>query len=216
MPLKLFLAVRFATRTALCGLAAVFLPSAHAYLVSITPGARSVYLQVGTGTVSGGTYLAGGTPADNATVNRVSVTVPATALGTGSQAMTSNSAVAASPYDGFAFCAPPAQVYVGGFFRRPGGGGGGGNATLSVTTPAALVNAASDTIPFTAISWVSGGAGDPTPTIPSGTFTGAVQTLLSFGRNQWFESCLAFSYANTQPVPAGTFNGRATYTLTAP
>lgn len=215
MPLKSVVALRFAARTALCGLAAAVLPSAHAYLVSITPGARSIYLQVGTGTVSGGTYLAGGTPADNATVNRVSVTVPATALGTGSQAMTSNSTVAISPYDGFAFCAPPAQVYVGGYFRRPSAGAGG-NATLTVTTPATLVNAASDTIPFTDISWVSGGNGDPTPTIPSGTFTGAVQTLLSFGRNQWFESCLSFSYANTQPVPAGTFNGRATYTLTAP
>ncbi|MEP6790216.1 MAG: hypothetical protein ABI907_02530, partial [Ramlibacter sp.] len=98
----------------------VVLTPADAYLVTITPGARSVYLQVGSGTVSGGTYLSGGTPSDNATVNSVSVTVPATALGTGSQAMTSNSAVAISPYDGFSFCAPPAQVYVGGFFRRPG------------------------------------------------------------------------------------------------
>ncbi|MEP6824554.1 MAG: hypothetical protein ABI919_07030, partial [Ramlibacter sp.] len=94
--------------------------------------------------------------------------------------------------------------------------GGGGNATLTVTTPPTLVNATSDAIPFTSISWISGGAGDPTATIPSGTFNGAVQSLLSFARNQWFESCLAFSYANTQPVPAGTFSGRATYTLTAP
>lgn len=216
MPLEPAQALRFAARAAFCGFFAAWLPAAHAYLVSIAPGSRSIYLQVGTGTVGGGTYLAGGTPADNATVNRVSVTVPANALGTGSRAMTSNSTVAISPYDGFAFCAPPAQVYVGGYFRRPGAGGGGGNATLTVTTPANLVNAASDTIPFTAISWVSGGAGDASPTIPPGFFAGSTQTLLSFGRNQWFESCLSFSYANALPVPAGTFNGRATYTLTAP
>ena len=35
-------------------------------------------------------------------------------------------------------------------------------------------------------------------------------------RDNWFESCLAFRYLNTQLVPAGTFTGRATYTLTAP
>ena len=201
-------------RFVLSGTALAFASAAaQAYLVAINPGPRALYLQVGTGTVAGGTFAGGGTPQDNATVNQVSVTVPAAALGTGSRAMTSNSAVANSPYDGFAFCTPPAQVYVGGFYRLPGGGG---NATLSVATPATLVNATADTIAFTSISWVSGGAGDATPTIPSGTFVGATQTLLSVARNNWFESCLAFSYANAQPVAAGTFNGRATYTLTAP
>lgn len=200
----------------LCGVLTALAPAAHAFLVAINPGPRAIFLQVGTGTITGGSFVAGGTPQDNATVNRVSVAVPAAALGTGSQAMTSDSAVANSPYDGFAFCAPPAQVYVGGFFRRPGGGGGGASATLSVTTPPTLVNATADSIAFTTISWVSGGAGDATPTIPSGTFAGATQALLSIARNSWFESCLAFRYANAQPVAAGTFNGRATYTLTAP
>jgi hypothetical protein len=188
-------------------------PAAHAYLVSITAGARMIYLQVGTGTVSGGRFNAGGTPADNATVNTVSVTVPAAALGTGSRPMTSDSAVANSPYDNYAYCTPPAQVYVGGAYRVPGAGA---NATLTVTTPTSLVNATADTIPFSSISWVSGGNGDATATIPSGTFAGATQTLLSIGRNSWFESCLTFSYSNAAPVAAGTFNGRATYTLTAP
>lgn len=200
--------------TLLCAaLLAGLSPLAQAYVVGITAGTRSLYLQVGTGTITGGTFSAGGVPADNTTVNRVSVTVPAASLGTGSRAMTSNSTVTASPYDGFAFCSVPSQVYVGGFFRRTGAGG---NATLTVTTPTSLLNASSDAIAFTAVSWVSGGAGDATPTIPSGTFTGTTQTLLSVTPNTWFESCLAFTYANALPVAAGTFNGRATYTLTAP
>lgn len=191
----------------------MWVPTAEAYLVTITSGSRMIYLQVGTGTVSGGNFNSGGTPRDNATVNTVSVTVPAASLGTGTRAMTSNSAVSASPWDGYAFCNPPAQVYVGGFYRIPGAGA---NATLTVTTPASLVNATADTIPFSQISWVSSGNGDPSATIPSGAFTGASQTLLSIPRNSWFESCLTFSYANSTAVPPGTFNGRATYTLTAP
>ncbi len=185
---------------------------ALAFLVAITPGPRAIYLQVGNGTFTG-TYNAGGTPGNNGTINKVSVTVPATALGTGSRAMTSDSTVSNSPYDNFVFCTAPAQVYIGGFYRLPGGGG---NATLSVTTPATLSNASANTIAFSTISWVSSGNSDPTATIPSGTFTGAAQTLLSVGPNFWFESCMAFSYANAQAVAAGTFNGRATYTLTAP
>ena len=127
--------------------------------------------------------------------------------------MTTDSPVTASPYDGFTFCTVPAQVYVGGFYRTPGAAG---NGTLSVTSPATLSNGLGDTLPFTSISWVSGGNGDATATIPSGTFTGATQTLYSVTRNNWFESCLAFNYANTALVPAGTFTGRVTYTLAAP
>jgi hypothetical protein len=193
-------------------LAACVSPAANAYLVTITAGTRALYLQVGAGNFSG-RYTQGGTPGDNSTINSVSVTVPAAALGTGSQAMTSNSAVAISPYDNYNFCSPPAQVYVGGFYRVPGAGG---NATLSVTTPPSLVNATADTIPFSTISWISGGNGDPVATIPSGTFTGAAQTLLSVGRNSWFESCLTFNYSNAAAYAAGTFSGRAVYTLSAP
>ena len=201
-------------RTALLALV-LAAPAAGAFTVGITAGTRTIYLQVGTGTMTGGNFNAGGTPQDNTTVNRVSATVPAASVGTGTGvAMTSNSTVSASPYDGFAFCNAPAQVYVGGFHRRPTLSAG--TATLTVTTPATLANANGQTIPFTQISWVSSGAGDATPTIPSGTFTGTTQTLLSVARNTWFESCLEFTYANTQPAASGTFNGRATYTLTAP
>jgi hypothetical protein len=193
---------------------ALLTPASHAYVVTITAGTKSLYLQVGVGTMSGGTFSAGGTPGSNGTINSVSVTVPAANLGAGTRAMTTDSTVAASAYDGFAFCTVPSQVYVGGFFRTPGASS---NATLTVTAPSTLVNSGGDTIPFSTVSWISGGAGDATPTIPSGTFVGgAAQTLLSVTRNTWFESCLQFNYANTQLVPAGTFKGRVSYTLTAP
>jgi hypothetical protein len=187
---------------------------AQAFVVTITAGTKSLFLQVGAGTMTGGNFNSGGTPGNNSTINRVSVTIPAANIGAGTSAMTTDSTVTASPYDSFAFCTVPAQVYVGGFYRTPGTGA---NATLTATAPASLVNATGDTIPFNTISWVSGGAQDPTPTIPSGTFVGgASQTLLSVTRNTWFESCLQFNYANTQLVGSGTFTGRVSYTLTSP
>ncbi len=190
-------------------------PAAEAYAVNITAGTRAIYLQVGNGTFTG-TYSGGGTPGNNATINRVSVTVAANAVGSGvAQQMTSNSTAANSPYDNFAFCTTPAQVYIGGFFRLPGAVG---TATLTVTTSAAnLTNASGDTIPFSQISWASGGAGDAAPfTIPAGTFTGGTQTLTTFPVNTWRESCHRFSYANAAVVASGTYTGRATYTLSAP
>jgi len=196
-------------------LAVALLPlPAYPYLVTITSGTKSIFLQVGTGTMTGGTFNSGGTPGNNGTINTVTVTVPAASLGTGSQAMTTNSAVTVSPWDGYAFCpSVPSQVYLGGFYRTPGTGA---NATLTATSPASLVSGG-NSISFNTISWVSGGNGDPTPTIPSGTFAaGTVQTLLSIARNSWFESCLQFNYANAALVPAGTFTGRVTYTLTSP
>ncbi|RZL64362.1 MAG: hypothetical protein EOP81_09040 [Variovorax sp.] len=188
--------------------------AAQAFLITISPGARALYLQVGTGSFTG-TYSGGGTPGDNPTVNTASVTVPAAALGTGPQPMATNSTTANSPYDNFAFCTPgTGQVYVGGFYRTLLTAG---NATLTVQTPPNLVNTTSDTIPFSTISWVSGGNGDTSGTVPSGSFAGGTtQTLMSLARNNWFESCLTFRYANTQLAPAGTFTGRATFQLAAP
>lgn len=198
-------------------LAALLAPvGGDAYVVTITAGTKSIYLQVGAGTMSGGYFNAGGTPGNNATVNNVTVTVPAGSVGTGSQTMSTDSTVINSPYDGYSFCpssTPQTYVYVGGFFRTPGASS---NATLTATSPANLVSGA-DTIPFSTISWVSGGNGDATPTIPSGTFAGGTtQTLLSVTRNTWFESCLQFRYANSAVFPAGTYTNRVTYTLTSP
>ncbi|RYX95350.1 MAG: hypothetical protein EOO28_11335 [Comamonadaceae bacterium] len=194
--------------------AAVVAGQAQAFVVAIAPGARSLYLQVGAGTITGGDFASGGTPASNPTVNRVSVNVPAASLGAGPRPMTTDSAVAASAYNSRSFCTVPSQVYIGGFFRAPGVTP---NATLSVTSPAALVNTGGNTIPFSSVGWTSGGAGDATPTIASGTFAGGTtQALLAVTGNTWFESCLQFTYSNSQLVPAGTFGGRVSYTLSAP
>jgi hypothetical protein len=189
--------------------------AAPAFVVNISAGSRAIYLQVGNGSFTG-TYNSGGTPGTNATVNKVTVSVPAAQLGSGTaQAMTSDSTQAVSFYDNFTFCTPPAQVYIGGFFRNTGTTG---TATLTVTTSAAnLVNATGDTIPFSEVSWTSSGIGDTgAQPIPAGTFTGGTQTLASFPVNTWRESCHTFSYANASSVPPGTYTGRATYTLSAP
>ena len=190
---------------------------ALSYTVNITAGTRVVYLVVGNGSFTG-TLQGGGTPANNATVNTVSVSVAASQIGNSTaQGMQTNSTQAQSFYDSFVFCSPAAQqVYIGGFYRRPGAAAG--TATLSVTTPiAGLVNAGGDAIPFSEISWVSSGIGDTGPeVIPTGAFTGGTQTLATLNRNTWNESCHAFSYANSNLVAAGTYTGRATYTLTAP
>ena len=194
---------------------ALAVPASHAYVVTITAGVKSIYLQVGAGTITGGTFSAGGIPGNNATINLVSVTVPAASVGTGTVAMTTDSTVTASAYDGRAYCNVPSQVYIGGFSRTPGSSA---NATLTVTSPVALVNAGGDTIPFNTVSWISGGNSEAVgTTIASGSFVGgATQTLLSVTRNTWFESCLQFNYANSQFVAAGTFTGRVSYTLTVP
>ena len=197
-------------------LLAVMAPAtALAFTVNIGTGSRAIYLQVGNGSFTG-TYSGGGTPGNNATINKVTVTVPAAAVGSGTaQAMTSDSTTSNSFYDNYSFCTPPNQVYIGGFFRNTGTTG---TATLSVTTSAAnLVNAAGDTIPFSQVSWTSSGNGDTgAQPIPAGTFTGGTQSLASFPVNTWRESCHTFAYANAASVPPGTYTGRATYTLSAP
>lgn len=204
----------FITPTAICLVLVAHSGIAAAYSVSINPGTRAIYLQIGNGTFTG-TYSGGGTPGNNATINQVSVSVPASVLGNGiAQAMTSNSTQANSFYDNFAFCNPPAEVYIGGFYRRPGTGG---TASLTVAISGTnLVNASGDTIPFSEISWTSGGASDTTATIPAGSFSAGTQTLTTFPVNTWRESCHTFSYANSNIVAPGTYTGRATYTLSAP
>ena len=56
--------------------------SAQAYTVNISPrNPRTIYLQVGVGAFTGGTYNQGGSPAVNPTINVVSVAVPAAQVG---------------------------------------------------------------------------------------------------------------------------------------
>ncbi len=166
-------------------------------------------------TVGNGSQLA-----DNATVNLVSVSVPVAQIGSGApQAMTSNSTQANSTYDNFAMCNPPAQIYFGALYQRRLNSESA-TATLQVTSPANLTSAGGDTIPFSEISWtVSGPAGDANPgAIPAGSFPpgGGTQTLVTVTQGTLRDNCHTYSFANTSPRAAGTYNGSVTYTLTSP
>lgn len=178
---------------------------ASAWVLTITPGAKAIFLQVGNGTSN----------ANNATINLVSVTVPANAVGNATaQVMTTNSTQANSFFDNFAVCNAPAQLYVGGFFRQPTTTAS--LASLQVTSPPTLTSG-TDTIPFTQISWTSSANGTTAaPDIPAGTFAGGAQFLVNVPSNRWLENCHTFSYANTAIAPAGIFTGRVVYTLVAP
>ncbi len=204
-------------RAAFALAAALLLPSAgaaDAWVLTITSGPKAAFLQVGNGSYSG-TYQSGGTPLNNATVNTVSVAVPANVVGSGvAQAMTSNSSQSVSFYDNFAVCNPPSQVYVGGWVRTPTGAGTG---VLSVTSPPALTSATTTTtIPFTEISWTSTANGSSTADIPAGTFNGGTLGLRTIAAGTWVENCHTFYYANSSVVTAATYTGQVTYTLVLP
>jgi hypothetical protein len=175
-------------------------------VLTLTPGPKQVFLMVGVGTPA----------ASNATINTVSVSVPAGSVGDGAaQAMTSDSTQSASPYDNYAVCNPPGQVYVGGSYRQPNATAGAATATLQLSTPASLTSGA-DSIPFSQISWTSTANGNAAADIPAGAFNGGTVLLANIPRNIFLENCFSYSYANTAIVPAGTYTGRATFTLAVP
>jgi hypothetical protein len=163
-------------------------------------------LAVGNATING----------DNATINLISLNLPLTAVTSGvPQPMVTDSTQVISPYDNYTLCTPSAgQVYVGGFFRMPSTSAV--TAVLQVSTPAALTNG-TFSIPFSEISWTSTAIGNAAADIPAGNFVnGGTLLLRNFSANTYVENCHTFSYANTNVVASGTYNGRATYTLTAP
>ena len=210
-----FPGIRIASRMLLVPvLVAAGIGNAHAYTVTIGTGTKAAYLRIGDGSITGGNYSAGGTPAANTTVNLVSVTVPANVVGnTVDQAMTGTGRLT-SDYDGFAFC-NTGQVYISAFFRLPTTANQ--SATLRATSPTSLTSAGGNTIPISQISWTSSGNGDTgAQPIPAGTFTGGTQTLATLLRNTWNESCHSFVYGNDALVAAGTYNARVTYTLATP
>ena len=180
--------------------------ASYAWVIGISPGPRGVYLAVGNATAN----------AANGTINLISVAVPASAIGTGQiQPMQSNSTQANSPLDNFNVCVPASgQVYIGGFFRLPAASAV--TAVLQVSTPASLTSGA-NSIPFNQISWSSTALGNTAADIPAGVFPSAGTLVLrNFAANNYVENCHTFRYANTVVVPAGQYNGVATYTLTAP
>ncbi len=84
-------------------------------------------------------------------------------------------------------------------------------ATLTADSSTPLNNGSGDTIAFTEVRWE---ASDPD--IPSGQYTGGVQTLMSFLNNRRIENNHTFYYRNTQVYAAGTYDGTVTYTLSVP
>ena len=193
-------------RAAVASWVVVAAAPAAAGVFTIERGPRELFLMVGVGSAA----------ANNATINTVSVTVPLGSVGSGAaQTMTSDSTQSSSPHNNYAVCNPPAQVYIGGSYRAPNASVGAGSALLQVTTPADLTSGA-NTIPFSEISWTSTANGDATADIPAGTFIGGTQVLTNIQRNRFVENCFTYVYANTVVAPAGTFTGRAVFTLTVP
>ena len=183
---------------------------AHAWSLSLAAASRRVFLHVGNGTANG----------NNGTINLVTATLTGAQLLAGTpQAMTSNSTQSGSLYgDGYTTSPPPStQVIVVASHRLSTAAHAPASATLRVTSPASLTNAAGDTIPFSQISWTVSAPGSSAPNvIPAGTFNGATQTLATIPANTYMENCHTFSYANSAVRAAGTYNGRVTYTLTSP
>ena len=187
---------------------------AFAFVVTVPAGTRLLYMQVGDGGIttpiqSGGTYKSGGS------IYVVSGTVPSGSVGNSvAVPMVADKSHINSGWDNYAFCVnSPREVHLAAAYRVPAGATS--TATLQVNTPTNLTNGTA-TIPFSQISWVNSGAGDTTFGLANGAFTGGTQTLRSIASRQWVETCLTFSYANQAMVGAGTFTGRATYTLSAP
>lgn len=192
--------------------------AAHAWSLTVTGGSRRLYLHVGNGALAGSSGRLDGAVGSSGPVNLVQVAVPVAALGNGvDQAMTSNSTENISRYgDGYNTCPDPArQVMVGAGYRR--NGSAPASATLSVSSPADLINASGDTIPISEIRWTVSAPGSGNPNvIPAGTFSAGSQTLATVPGNTYIENCHSFFYANSAIRAAGTYNARATYTLTAP
>jgi hypothetical protein len=191
--------------------------SAWGFTATLNPASpQTIYLQVGVGSFTND-YIQGGQPERNTTINSVSVSVAAGALGNGTaQPMTTNSTATVSYWDGYTYCSVPGQVYIGGFFRTTGATTS--PAQVSATVPAALTDATGDSLPFSRISWTSSGNGDTgTEIFPGGTFVnGGTQTVGTMSSNTWNESCWTFSLANNSIAAAGSYSGTVLYTMTAP
>jgi hypothetical protein len=191
--------------------------TAVAYTATLTAKSpQTIYLQVGVGAFSN-YYIDGGTPEKNTTVNTVSVTVPAAAVGDGTaEAMTTDSTAANSYWGGALLCTVPAQLYIGGFYRTTGATTAA--AQVTATVPSGLTNTSGDSISFATVQWTSSGNGDTgTEPFPAGKFvSGGVQTVGSMASNTWNESCWTFSYLNTAVPASGTYTGVVLYTMTAP
>ena len=187
------------------------LGSAHAWLLNVRPGSRRLFLHVGNGAVSKPTDIFGSSTGTSGPINTVEATLNAASVGTGLPLlMTSDSTQSASLFDGYPTCSNPSeQMMLGAGIRIDKANT---TATLSVASPAYLVSAAGETIPFAEIGWTVSAY----PSISRGSFAGTLQTLATVHANTYIEDCLTFSYRNSAVRAAGTYTGRVTYTLSSP
>lgn len=176
-----------------------------AWVVTVVPGQRRLFLQVGVGTQY----------ANNAMRNAVSVTVPVAALGNGvPQRMNSNSSQARSSLTSAIVCdTSQQQVYLAVAYRGPPGNSGA--TQLRVSTPAQLTAPNGQSMPISEVEWTSSHLGGGID-IPAGRFTGGTQVLATVQPNRWIENCLSFYYRNTATRPGGSYTATAHFTVTAP
>lgn len=89
-----------------------------------------------------------------------------------------------------------------------------GTATLTADSSQPLNDGLGHTIPFNQISWKGGGD------MPSGRFSGTAKQIIwqQSTSTGWFsvQGTMAFFYDHVLYVPAGTYQSRATYTLSVP
>lgn len=196
------------------------LPSALAFKIDVTAGAPNLYLQVGEGAFSRTPAARGGTGQALTTVNVVEKSLSSAELLARTPLAMSPGSIALSSFgDGNPTCVP-GEVQVAGMYRNKTNEGAA-TATLVATVPASLSSPEGYVIPFSEISWTSKNlcqstCGQSQP-FPANTFlAGATMTLGTVLRNQWAESCMSFSYANSAVRAASYYKGTVIYTLSAP
>jgi len=120
---------------------------------------------------------------------------------------------AASIGDGTPITGAPNQVFIEAWARQSNFWGALTRRFIVTADSSTPMTNGTDTIPFDEISWTSQDG-----SIPDGRFNGTSsqiilgQTLALFGVNDQ----LTFVYDNTRLVPAGTYAGSVTYTVSIP
>ena len=199
-----------AARWLVCGAWLALVPlAASSWEVNLGNAQRRLFLHVGAGVLN----------ADSGTVSQFEVTVPGPQLGNGPLPMTTANGQTTSLLNpAITRClSPQSQILIGASYQRQNVNNGSNSATLSVISPAHLVNARGDTIPFSEIRWSVAGSADTSPfTTVSGTFSPGTVPLASVRANTYVETCQSFTYGNSTVYPAGTYTGTVTYTLSNP
>jgi len=163
----------------------------HALRFNIAPADPFVFIQIGSGELSG--YGLFGPPTN--AINVVTFALPtAGAAGDGTP-------IVGDVVIPFAFL---------GFSTKKQT-----NFVVTMDSSSGLINGATgDRIPFTEISWIAQDG-----EIPSGQFDGSANQLLREynmhgNRAKGIVDYLTFSYANATVYPGGTYSGRVVYTIT--